>query len=36
MDSLDEKKEIKIGSNFILYKEKTLGKGAFGVIFKGI
>ena len=35
MNSVDEKREMKIGLNFILYKEKKLGEGAFGEIFKG-
>jgi len=35
MNSNDEKKEVKIGSNFILYTDKTLGKGAFGELFLG-
>ena len=33
--AIDEKKEKKIGSNYILYREKKLGKGAFGDIYKG-
>lgn len=35
MNSNDEKKEIRIGSNFILYTEKILGKGAFGELHLG-
>jgi hypothetical protein len=30
-----DKQEKKIGSNYILYREKKLGKGAFGEIYKG-
>lgn len=35
MNSNDEKKEMRIGSNFILYTDKTLGKGAFGELHLG-
>jgi len=35
MNSNEEDREIKIGSNFILYKDKKLGKGAFGEIHLG-
>lgn len=36
MNSIEETKETKIGSNFILYNDKKLGKGAFGEIYLGI
>jgi len=35
MNPNDEKKEMRIGSNFILYLDKTLGKGAFGELYLG-
>ena len=35
MNANEETKEIKIGSNFILYNDKKLGKGAFGEIHLG-
>ena len=35
-DAVDEKKDKKIGSNYILYREKKLGQGAFGDIYKGM
>lgn len=36
MNSSNENQEIKIGTNFILYNSKKLGKGAFGEIHLGI
>jgi len=35
MNSNEENNEIKIGQNFILMKNKILGKGAFGEIHLG-
>lgn len=35
MNSNDEKKEMRIGSNFMLYTDKVLGKGAFGELHLG-
>jgi len=34
-NDIDEKNEKRIGTRYILYKDKKLGKGAFGEIYKG-